>query len=54
MPLPNNQIEFIAQNAKDKKEVRDIIGLIYKTNIRKKIKKNKEPKSIKEILLKII
>jgi transcriptional regulator len=53
MSLSDSQIKFIEQNAKgnSQKEIRDMVGLLYKQNVRKFIKKQKEPKSIKEIFI---
>ena len=55
MSLSDNQIKFINEQVKGKteKEIRDMVGLLYKNNIRKFIKNKKAPKSIKEILSKL-
>jgi hypothetical protein len=55
MPLSDKQIKFINEQVKGKtaKEIRDMIGLLYKDNIRKFIKEKRQPQSIKEILKKL-
>ena len=52
MPLSDNQIKFIQEHAKDAKDARDIVGLLYKTKTRQWIKNRRKPISMKEILLK--
>ena len=53
MSLSAAQIRFINKEAKGKtaKKIRDMIGFLYKDNIRKYIQKSNHPKSIKEILI---
>lgn len=55
MPLSVKEIRFIEENfiGKSKKEIRDMVGMFYKQNIKKSIKFMREPKSIKEILHKM-
>ena len=52
MPLSAEQIKYINENSKWKtpKEIKDMVGDFYKTNVRKFIQDKKRPKSIKEVL----
>lgn len=52
MSLSAKQISFVNEQAKGKtkKEILDMVGFLYKDNIRRFIRKKRRPQSIKDIL----
>jgi hypothetical protein len=50
--MSNRQVIFLNEQSQGKteKEIRDLVGFLYKQNIRQFIKDKRKPKSIKDIL----
>ena len=54
MRLSDKEIRFIEDFVKSRKEVKDMVGMVYKQKVRQYIKDKKAPRLIKTILTQMI